>query len=665
MILHNTSKKTFQLIGWMAIITTIIIEANNNNNNKSISSNFDFDSMTPISIGEICSIRELQPKTVSAINRASTESCKMEIERVACAIERRGYYPDYILNTCPMGKYPGKEYEHIDWDESMRPARIFYLLQLHGRAVQQILRLFRAIYNPSHFYYLHVDAYSDYLHHSLLPLEAKYKNVVLARDRYRTMWGGISLLEMVLSAMREALWGVDWEWDYFINLSGADFPLRTNEQLTQLLAAQIGENFLKSNKGKLDEFIRKQGIDQSFIQCDDHMWNIGHRKLPEGIVMDGGSDWVILHRDFIRYVLTTDNVIVTGLETIYKHTLLPVESYFHTIIRNSIYCHMHVKDSLRLVNWNHKLGCKCQYKHIVDWCSCSPNNIRIGQLRKLIDQPNYLVFARKFESIVDNAILNTLESYITSQPPQLTNLYTESVYDREFSHQFSPEVLFVLNMLLEIYRESNQCDNTHDLITEVFTVRNEKRFGLIIETTQIQIYYTYKYYVVYLDHDNKHERFIEAVVGTGLDTKERIFRNYLDILTVHDSPQLFIRWKQGTDLNISIDWYSPCGVLMNHYVIVLEGGWTFSYQTPTWVKPLETGVWMVEVSWNGQHFISLQFMIFSSEIGREEVKTLADRKFEVKDACRIRSKTINSCNVTNKCKKTVWSNMANDILREL
>ena len=662
MILHNRSKRIFLFIGWM-VLTTAIVETNNNNN--STPNNFDFDSMTPISIGETCNIRELQTETISAINRAKTENCKMEIERVACAIDTGGYYPDYIPNTCPMGDDPGKEYEDIDWDESMRPARIFYLLQLHGRAVQQILRLFRTIYHPSHFYYLHVDAYSDYLHNSLLPLEAKYRNVVLARERYRTMWGGISLLEMVLSVMREALWGIDWDWDYFINLSGADFPLRTNEELTHILGANIGGNFLKSNEGELDVFIKKQGIDHSFVQCDNHMWNIGYRKLPEGIQMDGGSDWIILHKDFIQYVLTTDDVIVTRLESIYRHTLLPVESYFHTIIRNSIYCDRHVKHSLRLVNWNHKLGCKCQYKHIVDWCGCSPNNIRIGQLRKLIDQPTHLVFARKFESIVDNSILNMLESYITSQPPQLTNLYTESVYDRDFSHQFSPEVLLILNTLLQIYRESNQCDNTNNVIIEVFTVRNEKRLGLIIETRKIQIYYTYKYSVVFLDPVAKHERFIEAVVGTGLDLKERIFRNYLDILTVHDSPQLLMRWKRGTEVNISIDWYSPSGVLMNHYVIKLEDTWTFSYQTPTWVKPLESGIWRVEISWNDEHFISLQFVIFSSEIGREEVKTLVNKKFEIKEACRIRSKRIDSCNVTNKCKKTVWSNKANDILKEL
>lgn len=35
-----------------------------------------------------------------------------------------------------------------------------------------------------------------------------------------------------------------------------------------------------------------------------------------------------------------------------------------------------VDNNLRITNWNRKLGCKCQYKHIVDWCGCSPNDFK-------------------------------------------------------------------------------------------------------------------------------------------------------------------------------------------------------------------------------------------------------------------------------------------------
>ena len=625
----------------------------------------DLQHTTPVMIGQNCNIRELHKDTLLAINRASTLECKKEIEYVACEIYHGDFYADYLSNTCPLGSNPAREFEVRIRDESTRPARIFYLLQLHGRAVQQILRLFKAIYHPTHFYYLHVDAHFDYLHNSLLPLEDKYDNVLLARNRYRTMWGGASLLDMVMEVMREALWYIEWEWDYFINLSGADFPIKTNAEITQFLGENLGDNFVKPHNGDPDVFITKQGINYTFLQCDNHMWKLGPRQLPEGIVIDGGSDWVTLHRDFIKYVLTTDDVLIKELKHFYKYTLLPVESFFHTVLRNSIFCHTYVKQNLRIVNWIRKLGCKCQYKHIVDWCGCSPNNLRANDLRKLIDQPEYILFARKFESIVENVVLNMIESYITSEDPPLMNLYTESVYDREFSHGFDTEVLTVFNSLLEMYYVSEtKCAFTDDVIREVYAVnKNDIRSGIIIETNYIQIYYTHTKHVVFLNHYDKPERFKYADIGTEWDQKERIFRNYHGILTVQNSPQLSMIWKQGSPVNITVDWYSPSEEIKSHYVLKVEGTWTVAYHNPTLNKPLEPGIWRVEVRTEKAHFISLQFVIFSKRSKREENKLLINKTWTMKDACKkANTSYVNNC-VTgiNVCINSIWSPDSNNI----
>lgn len=52
------------------------------------------------------------------------------------------------------------------------------------------------------------------------------------------------------------------------------------------------------------------------------------------------------------------------------------QSFFHTVLENSAHCESMVDNNLRITNWNRKLGCKCQYKHIVDWCGCSPNDFK-------------------------------------------------------------------------------------------------------------------------------------------------------------------------------------------------------------------------------------------------------------------------------------------------
>lgn len=53
-----------------------------------------------------------------------------------------------------------------------------------------------------------------------------------------------------------------------------------------------------------------------------------------------------------------------------------LQSFFHTVLENSPFCDSMVDNNLRITNWNRKLGCKCQYKHIVDWCGCSPNDFK-------------------------------------------------------------------------------------------------------------------------------------------------------------------------------------------------------------------------------------------------------------------------------------------------
>lgn len=56
--------------------------------------------------------------------------------------------------------------------------------------------------------------------------------------------------------------------------------------------------------------------------------------------------------------------------------LCRAQSFFHTVLENSRACETLVDNNLRVTNWNRKLGCKCQYKHIVDWCGCSPNDFK-------------------------------------------------------------------------------------------------------------------------------------------------------------------------------------------------------------------------------------------------------------------------------------------------
>ncbi len=82
---------------------------------------------------------------------------------------------------------------------------------------------------------------------------------------------------------------------------------------------------MSSNDLSCCRFIKKQGIDRTFYECDEHMWRLGGRTLPPTIDVDGGSDWIALNRNFVSYVITSQDSLVFGLKHMFKYALLPAE----------------------------------------------------------------------------------------------------------------------------------------------------------------------------------------------------------------------------------------------------------------------------------------------------------------------------------------------------
>ena len=100
--------------------------------------------------------------------------------------------------------------------------------------------------------------------------------------RHASIWGGASLLTTLLTSAQQML-EHPHHWDFLVNLSESDFPIKSNEQLTDFLTWNRGLNFVKSHGREVQRFITKQGLDKTFIECEARMWRIGDRKLPKGM----------------------------------------------------------------------------------------------------------------------------------------------------------------------------------------------------------------------------------------------------------------------------------------------------------------------------------------------------------------------------------------------
>ncbi|CDW56549.1 Branch domain containing protein [Trichuris trichiura] len=301
---------------------------------------------------------------------------------------------------------------------SVRKAKIAFLLQFNGRAVRQVKRMLRMIYRPEHIYLVHVDEVATMLAVQRLVSD----NFHVTSRRYPTIWGGSSLLDMFLAVMDDLL-SLSSNWDYIVNLSESDLPLKSVDKLAILLASSNGTNFL-SHAANVSSFIIKQGLDRLFVECENRMWRLGTRRMPRRVRFQGGSDWFVLHRDFVRFVVREKSSLVSHLREWFRYTLLPAESFFHTVLQNSRFCATSSSHNLRFVNWKRTLGCHC-HQRVVDWCSCSPLVFRLADSKRLesFASKHLSFFARKFDPMIDLAIIEKVERMLLGKSKSFSSTF--------------------------------------------------------------------------------------------------------------------------------------------------------------------------------------------------------------------------------------------------
>ncbi|XP_063816764.1 xylosyltransferase 2 isoform X2 [Pseudophryne corroboree] len=586
---------------------------------------------------------------LSALARANTQKCQQEIANVVCLHQLGQLMPQSLPRYCQI---TGKITSGLQWEESdvgaplpEKPLRVVYMLVVHGRALRQLKRLIKAIYHKDHFYYIHVDQRSNYLHNKVIEFAQHYTNIRVTPWRMITIWGGASLLTMYLRSMQDLLEMADWPWDYFINLSATDYPTRTNQELVLFLSKYRDKNFLKSHGRDNARFIKKQGLDRLFHECDSHMWRLGERKIPEGIVLDGGSDWFALTHKFVKYVTYTDDVLVSELRRFYKYTLLPAESFFHTVLENSHDCNTLVDNNLRVTNWNRKLGCRCQYKHIVDWCGCSPNDFKPQDVIRLqLSRPTF--FARKFESAVNQEVLDILDAHLFGElKPSTPGLkgYWENVYDSMEGVEGLTDVTmtayasftrFSMQDLHSPEKTSSKtaCSYSADSFpssVEIYFYDDHFQGYLVTQKVQhnetLEIWLMPRGTMKLVDQVAAASRIQSLEVGTDWDPKERVFRNFGGLIGPLDEPLAMQKWTHGLNITVTVVWIDPTYIIAASYDIAVDSEADFTQYKPPLSRPLRPGVWSVRLLHFWELLAEVKFLVVPLTFRKKEPLQKADR----------------------------------------
>lgn len=279
-----------------------------------------------------------------------------------------------------------------------------FLLMIHSRPAQ-FGRLLRAIHRPQHSYLVHVDKKADAAVHAAVKEEvASLQNVVVMPSR-KVRWGGWSMVEVQLSGARTLL--AKPGWSHLVNLSGQDFPLRALEAMEAELEEEPQRNYVNHFRPEQMEWIWENPafssghpeavrpfsrVDRFYVEVPRrsrvHPLPLLRRRFPSGYTWYGGSQWMVLSRAACLYATTSASS--RKLRRFYRHTMIPDESFFQTLLMNSPLRPTVVNDSKRTIEW-------------------APRQVifTMEHLDLLLGSDGW--FARKFDDQVDRAVIDVLQ----------------------------------------------------------------------------------------------------------------------------------------------------------------------------------------------------------------------------------------------------------------
>jgi hypothetical protein len=119
------------------------------------------------------------------------------------------------------------------------------------------------------------------------------------------------------------------------------------------------------------------------------------RSLPAGLEPHDGSAHWCLSRACLEYVVARDPEIIR----FFRRSAVPDEAFFQTILMSSPLAPTIVNDDLRYIDWSEGRP--------------SPRVLTMADLETL--KASHALFARKFDTRVDAAVLDALDEHIDAQ----------------------------------------------------------------------------------------------------------------------------------------------------------------------------------------------------------------------------------------------------------
>ncbi|ELU04012.1 hypothetical protein CAPTEDRAFT_43769, partial [Capitella teleta] len=203
---------------------------------------------------------------------------------------------------------------------------------------EQFEMLLRAVYQPQNIYCIHVDRKAQRQFQDKVGKLIKcFPNVYLTSKSYHVIWGRMGVIEADLICMRDLLIRHK-TWKYFINLTGQEFPLKTNWEIVQQLKTSNNKSLVHALSAQESNKKWAHRVNTSYAFDDTGLFtpNGSKEPMPHNMTYHKGRLHVILTRAFVDYAINSP--VAQDLLHWLNDTLIPDETFFPTL-----YCNRHLK----------------------------------------------------------------------------------------------------------------------------------------------------------------------------------------------------------------------------------------------------------------------------------------------------------------------------------
>ena len=229
--------------------------------------------------------------------------------------------------------------------------KICYLVLAHNN-FKHLDRLIEALKDADSSFYIHLDkkVRGDYSPHT--------KNVKIIPEHFDINWGGFSMIEATLALMKNGVHGVPHA-DYYILISGVDYPIRSKTFLYNLLEKKkeyidiapvpVPYKPVERYEYYYFDFKRRNAkLYNPLLFTEILLKKLSIKRTPPFKVY-AGTQWFALTSHCVKYIIKTvkEDKRYTDF---FRHTLVPDEAFFQTIIGNSPFAD-NTASSLTYTDW--------------------------------------------------------------------------------------------------------------------------------------------------------------------------------------------------------------------------------------------------------------------------------------------------------------------------